>query len=415
MEVFGAAIRESEELRHAQSQEEERRSHRQEEIDQLVGLFGQSMGGVFGALSRASLGMSEASAALERSTGDTASSVDEALDHGDQTASSAQSVASASEELSASIGEIARQVRQSSEISDSALRRTREAVGKVEHLRHTAEEIGAVLELISQIASQTNLLALNATIESARAGAAGKGFAVVAQEVKILANQTSMATSDIGVKIEGIRSATGEVAGIMAIINGVIQELRDLGINLAAAMEQQASATQEITRAILQVSTSTTKVADSMGAVREAAHRGSMTVTDVKQTSSQLSSEADLMGEEIKSFLAAMKSFAESQDFLIHDLDLEAEALTASGAVRGRIQQISIGFALFVGPLSAEPGTRVDLRVEGFERSLQTRLVGPAKGGGVHVQLPLTHEHMAWMRMRLAAICRQDQPFSVAA
>lgn len=404
MEVFSRTIKEAEDLRQSQFDEEQRRLRRQEEIDQLVGLFGKSMGGVFGALSRASVGMSDASVALERSTSDTEERMGDALAHGDETASNAQSVASASEELSASVGEIARQVRQSSEISNSALERATEAVGKVDHLRRTAEEIGAVLELISQVAGQTNLLALNATIESARAGQAGKGFAVVAQEVKLLASQTGTATSDIGLKIEAIRSATGEVAGTMAAINGTIQELRDINVTVAAAVEEQAAATQEITRAILQVSTSTSKVADSMTEVRKAAHRGSATVFDVKETATQLSSEADLMGEEVKSFLAAMKSFAASQDFLIHDVDLAAEALMASETVRGRVKQVSIGFALFSGSLSGEAGTHLDLRLEGFEGPLRARLIGPAESGGVHVQFPLTHEHMAYMRNCLAAI-----------
>jgi hypothetical protein len=196
----------------------------------------------------------------------------------------------------------------------------------------------------------------------------------------------------------------------MNAINKIIQELRDIGLTVAAAVEQQAAATQEITRAILQVSTSTSKVADSMDAVREAAHRGSATVTDVKQTASQLSNEADMMGEEVKSFLTAMKSFAESQDFLIHDVDLAAEAVMPSGPVRGRVKQISIGFALFSGPLSAEPGTHVELRVDGIERALQTRLVGPADGGGVHVQLPLSHEHMAYMKKSLNALAAANPP-----
>jgi methyl-accepting chemotaxis protein len=51
-------------------------------------------------------------------------------------------------------------------------------------LAESAQKIGAVLDLINDIASKTNLLALNATIEAARAGEAGKGFEVVASEVK---------------------------------------------------------------------------------------------------------------------------------------------------------------------------------------------------------------------------------------
>jgi methyl-accepting chemotaxis protein len=57
-------------------------------------------------------------------------------------------------------------------------------------LAHSSKEIGAIVQLIRDIAEQINLLALNATIESARAGEAGKGFAVVASEIKHLSMQT---------------------------------------------------------------------------------------------------------------------------------------------------------------------------------------------------------------------------------
>ncbi len=65
---------------------------------------------------------------------------------------------------------------------------------KVKGLADSAQKIGDVVQLITDIADQTNLLALNATIEAARAGEAGKGFAVVASEVKNLATQTARAT-----------------------------------------------------------------------------------------------------------------------------------------------------------------------------------------------------------------------------
>ena len=61
----------------------------------------------------------------------------------------------------------------------------------------SADRIGDILGVISDVAARTNLLALNATIEAARAGEAGKGFAVVASEMKQLAAQTARATEDV--------------------------------------------------------------------------------------------------------------------------------------------------------------------------------------------------------------------------
>ena len=79
-------------------------------------------------------------------------------------------------------------------------------------LQEALERVGKVAQGINSIARQTNLLALNATIEAARAGDAGKGFAVVAGEVKNLAKQTSLATSEIDATLKDL---AGKTAGLI--------------------------------------------------------------------------------------------------------------------------------------------------------------------------------------------------------
>ena len=95
---------------------------------------------------------------------------------------------SAAEELSSSVEEIGLQVSESIRITAEAVKEAETTNEQIQGLAGTADKIGEVVGIITEIAEKTNLLALNATIEAARAGDAGKGFAVVAEEVKILAN-----------------------------------------------------------------------------------------------------------------------------------------------------------------------------------------------------------------------------------
>jgi len=107
----------------------------------------------------------------------------------------------------------------------SAVRAAQTAVDVIQRLEASSTEIGKVVELIATIAKQTNLLALNATIEAARAGEAGRGFAVVASEVKDLANETAVATSEIGGQVGGIRSDTRNAVSAIEEMRGLIEEL----------------------------------------------------------------------------------------------------------------------------------------------------------------------------------------------
>jgi methyl-accepting chemotaxis protein len=160
----------------------------------------------------------------------------------------AQTVAGAAEELAASIREIGGQMNLSTAVVHRAVTAGTEARSTIDTLNQEVERIGAVADMISEIAGRTNLLALNATIEAARAGDAGKGFAVVASEVKALATQTARSTQDIARHIEQVRSATGASAAAVGRIAQTITEIDAIASSIAAAVEQQGSATAEIAR-----------------------------------------------------------------------------------------------------------------------------------------------------------------------
>src|SRR5690606_28447110 len=139
-------------------------------------------------------------------------------------------------------------------IAHRATQETREIRDAIAALANRAQEIGDVVKLISDIAAQTNLLALNATIEAARAGDAGRGFAVVAQEVKALAGQTATATTEISERVATIQQATSDNVVRIAGINDVMEEVSSIAAAIAAAVEQQVSATQDIAQTIAEAS-----------------------------------------------------------------------------------------------------------------------------------------------------------------
>jgi len=242
-------------LQEQNAREQEARQERQRRIDQLIDTFRAKAEEALGSVQSMADGLDNTAQELTKIARDTSgyASVTEASSN--EATHNVQTVASAAEELAASIGEISRQVGQTTQIVNKATTSTRETNGKVEGLAQAASKIGEVVSLIRAIAEQTNLLALNASIEAARAGEAGKGFAVVAAEVKELANQTSMATEEIGTQITSIQSATKDSVLAIGQITDTMSEINGHTTAIAAAMEQQSAATAEISRNVQRAAT----------------------------------------------------------------------------------------------------------------------------------------------------------------
>jgi methyl-accepting chemotaxis protein len=219
-----------------------------------------------------------------------------------------QTVAAATEELTSSIGEINRQVAQSSKITGKAVDDAKRTDVIVHALAEGAEKIGAVVGLITTIASQTNLLALNATIEAARAGDAGKGFAVVASEVKSLANQTGKATQEIGAQVSQIQTATKEAVEAIRGIARTIEEVSAIAATIAAAVEQQGAATSEIARNVQQTAQAAQEVTIGVSGVSTAAGETGAAAGQVLAAASDLSKQAEQLSGEVTTFVAGVRA-----------------------------------------------------------------------------------------------------------
>jgi len=217
--------------------------------------------------------MTEAAAVMSRSAGLVGASSQTVAAASAQALANAQTVASATEQLSSSIREISVQVSNATKATTVAVGRSDHARTTIASLAEAVARVGQVTTLISEIASQTNLLALNATIEAARAGDAGKGFAVVASEVKNLATQTARSTEEINRQINEIQSITQETVRGMDEVSGTVRTIDEIASSIAAAVEEQHAATNEIARNVTETANGAREVSTRIAEVSGEATR----------------------------------------------------------------------------------------------------------------------------------------------
>lgn len=226
----------------------------------------------------------------------------------EQASSTVQTAAVAAGHLSASIEEISRQVRASTTISTQAVSEAHRSDHLVQGLAATVTRIDDVVKLINDIAAQTNLLALNATIEAARAGEAGKGFAVVANEVKNLASQTGRATEEIASQIGAVQTATGEAVAAIRAIGDTISQLSQIGAKIASAVDEQHTATADISQNIHQAARGTHQVTEYLDNLSTAVAEVGKTSGGVLSASRALSEQSVRLDSEVAAFLETVRA-----------------------------------------------------------------------------------------------------------
>lgn len=236
------------------------------------------------------------------------------------------------------------------------------ASSRVTDLGERSGEIGRIVATIDDIAAQTNLLALNAAIEAARAGEQGRGFAVVADEVRKLAERSSVATREIASIVSGIQSGVREAVSAMQVgtkevetgnklaseAGGALDNILERSQIVGAQVEQilqaahqldslssgMVEAIERINHIVEQNAAATEEMTASSETVSKLVESSAGVAEENSAASQEVSASVEEMSAQVEESLAAAQSLAdmsEAMERAVAVFRLEAEE-AASGS-----------------------------------------------------------------------------------
>lgn len=268
----------------------------------LTRLLGSQVGSAIGFVRSSSVELQasanqQAAGATEQATAmsEITTTINELLATSRQIAASAQRVAQIASQTASSARAGDATVGDANASMVAIQRQVELIVGHMLDLGKKSQQIGAVLEIVSELAEQTNILAINASIEAAGAGESGRRFAVVADEIRKLADRVSGSTKEVRALIDDVRAAVNTTvmateSGSKAVEAGSKQfeQVATSFKQIAALVGTTTEAAKEIELSTKQQSTAVEQVNLAIGQVADATRENQASSTQTLQTVSQL-------------------------------------------------------------------------------------------------------------------------------
>ena len=308
LHIFRDNLIEADRLAEERERQQAQRMVRAQKMDGMVERFEVEVSGLVASVAAAAAQMEATAHSMDGVATRSHTETGAVNQSAEQSRQMVQQVAAAARQLSSSIIAISGQMSQTAERTRQASADAEKTDATVRELTQCADRIGAVVELITTIASQTNLLALNAAIESARAGEAGRGFAVVASEVRALAGRTTEATQEIAALIRQVRAVSAQAAGAIHHIAASIRDVDSITVSIVDAVGQQGEATAEIARNIDVMARETDTVASSVHALRQAASNTGSAASEVLGAAGELSRQSERLASEVGHFVLEVRA-----------------------------------------------------------------------------------------------------------
>ena len=199
--------------------------------------------------------------------------------------------------ISQEIYELASSARTGALTGQEAMNDTNQAITKISD---SSKQIRGIINVITEISNQTNLLSLNAAIEAAKAGEFGKGFAVVAEEVRMLADRSNSAVSQISGLIEISEENVKEgdrviqrTGSVLVEITSQVSAIADSVNGMATDMQEQEAGANELGMAIEEINHGIETNASAMVELSAAMAQVDATISDLSKMAQDLTDEVN--------------------------------------------------------------------------------------------------------------------------